>query len=615
MRNIYSAPDMTAHPGRIPPKADSPRILAPLMEGPQRVKYMCLVLLWVVLAAWFWRWWLQPEHIIGMGRYILVTLCILWLFFLQAYFIVLFLNGRKVVASFDDLGQPRIAMVVTKTPSEPFAMVKTTLEAMLAQDVPHDTWLADEDPQPDTIDWCRTHGVRISSRKGRDAYHRTEWPRRTRCKEGNLAFFYDNWGYDDYDFVSQLDADHVPQPSYLRELMKPFADPSIGYVSAPSICNANAVQSWAARARLYIEAMFHGALQAGYSGGWAPMCIGSHYAVRTRALRQIGGLGPELAEDHSTSLIMNANGWRGVHAMNAIAHGAGPGTLADMATQEFQWSRSLVTLLLQYTPRYLAGLPAHLKFQFVFSQMWYPIAALFLLAIYTMPVVALTFDVRYADVTYPGFIGHAVPATLALILLVWVARRDGFFRPHDAKILSWEKILFAAAQWPWMFWGCAVAVWDRLTGRFVDFRITPKGDAVEARLPLRFLVPYAAIALFCMWPILTVDNVTNAAGFYILSLLNAALNVALVVVIVWHHLKNAGIGALTQPLVLGAQIALCFGLVGLGMMALWMRGPESLYALMLGLDAMHVVETQHIVSGAGRAPPGEVKYVFKLGWD
>jgi len=615
MHSKYNTPDITIEPAQAPSKTDGPKVLAPLMEGRQRVKYICLVALWVVLAAWFWWWWFQPEHIIGIGRYILVTLCIFWLFFLQAYFIALFLNGRKVVASFDDLGQPRIAMIVTKTPSEPFSMVKTTLEAMLAQDVPHDTWLADEDPQPDTIAWCRAHGVRISSRKGREDYHRTQWPRRTRCKEGNLAFFYDNWGYDDYDFVSQLDADHVPQPSYLRELMKPFADPAIGYVSAPSICNSNAVQSWAARARLYIEAMFHGALQAGYSGGWAPMCIGSHYAVRTRALRQIGGLGPELAEDHSTSLIMNAKGWRGVHAMNAIANGAGPGTLADMATQEFQWSRSLVTLLLQYTPRYLAGLPAHLKFQFVFSQMWYPIAALFLLTIYTMPVAALTFDLRYADVTYPAFIGHAIPPTLALILLVWVARRDGFFRPCDAKILTWEKILFAAAQWPWMFWGCVVAIWDRLTGRFVDFRITPKGDAVEARLPLRILAPYAAIALFCLWPILTVDNVTNSAGFYILSLLNAALNIALVLVIVWHHVKNAGAKVLVRPLVLMAQAALCVALVGLGATALWMRGTESLYALMLGLDAMHVVETQHIVSGAGRAPPGEVKYVFKLGWD
>ena len=101
----------------------------------------------------------------------------------------------------------------------------------------------------------------------------------------------------------------------------------------------------------------HGSLQAGYNGGLAPLCIGSHYAVRTVALRQIGGLGPELAEDHSTTLLMNAFGWRGVHALDAIAFGYGPRTFADLVTQEFQWSRSLVTLLLQYSPKYVPNLP------------------------------------------------------------------------------------------------------------------------------------------------------------------------------------------------------------------------------------------------------------------
>ena len=36
--------------------------------------------------------------------------------------------------------------------------------------------------------------MRVSTREGVAAYHRPSWPRRTRCKEGNLAFFYDTWG-------------------------------------------------------------------------------------------------------------------------------------------------------------------------------------------------------------------------------------------------------------------------------------------------------------------------------------------------------------------------------------------------------------------------------------
>ncbi|MGO7755756.1 N-acetylglucosaminyltransferase, partial [Rhizobium ruizarguesonis] len=80
----------------------------------------------------------------------------------------------------------------------------------------------------------------------------------TRCKEGNLAYFYYHFCYARYDFVAQFDADHVPTPTYLLEVLRPFADPGIGYVSAPSICDENAGASWAARGRLYAEASLHG---------------------------------------------------------------------------------------------------------------------------------------------------------------------------------------------------------------------------------------------------------------------------------------------------------------------------------------------------------------------
>src|SRR5207302_7930091 len=131
-------------------------------------------------------------------------------------------------------------------------------------------------------------------------YHNPSWPRRAKCKEGNLAFFYEVLdGYGRYDFVVQLDADHVPDHTYLTEMVRPFINPAVGYVAAPSVCDANADVSWAARARLYAEAAWHGSVQAGSNDGYAPQCIGSHYAVRSTALRSIGGLGPELAEDFS----------------------------------------------------------------------------------------------------------------------------------------------------------------------------------------------------------------------------------------------------------------------------------------------------------------------------
>ena len=87
------------------------------------------------------------------------------------------------------------------------------------------------------------------------------------------------------------------------------------------------------------------------------MCIGSHYAVRTTALKEIGGLGPELAEDHSTTFLMNAHGWIGKHSIDAEAHGEGPATFADAMIQEFQWARSLAMISLNSRHCILAGFP------------------------------------------------------------------------------------------------------------------------------------------------------------------------------------------------------------------------------------------------------------------
>ena len=485
---------------------------------------------------------------------------------------------------------------------------------MLAQDYPHDTWLADEDPSAQTSAWCAANGVRISCRKGISDYHQTSWPRRTRCKEGNLAYFYDNWGYANYDIVSQLDADHVPQSGYLREMLRPFADPAVGYVSAPSICSSNERENWAARTRLYTEAAFHGILQAGYSNGYAPMCIGSHYAVRTNALKQIGGLGPELAEDHSTSLMMNAGGWRGVHALDAIAIGDGPATVADMVTQEFQWSRSLVTILLQYTPQYLSGLPVHLRAQFLFCQLLYPAFAITLGAMYILPIVAVLADIRFANVTYPQYIGYSAPAILALILIALMIRADGLFRPYRAKVLGWEKVLFVFLQWPWVAFGTIMAIRDKLRGEFVDFRITPKGDVSRGRVPFALVLVYVVLALGCILPVLLVDDVQTAQGFYLLTLFNGILYAAVVLVTVIRHLSENGgkfIGGMRDAVL---QFGVTAGLVMLIATALFSRAAESAHALAIGLEPLKIVEPLYNVAGAGSGPAGQIEYRFRLSW-
>ena len=181
----------------------------------QMATYAALCAAWAVAVMYFWVWWLDPAHFVGWVPFLFATIPLLWLHGLQLFFVYVLLHASRSAAPDPVPGQWRVAMIVTKTPSEPFEVLRRTLEAMLAQDYPHHTWLADEDPDPETRDWCSRHGVRISTRKGVTAYHQPVWPRRTRCKEGNLAYFYDFSADENYDIVSHVDADRVPRLEYL----------------------------------------------------------------------------------------------------------------------------------------------------------------------------------------------------------------------------------------------------------------------------------------------------------------------------------------------------------------------------------------------------------------
>ena len=581
--------------------------LTRILTGRRKAQYVSGVLIWLASLAFFWVWWLQPDHNIGTSSFVLLSALLAWTTLLPLYFVVIFANSLRPTGPLRIPRDTRVAMVVTKAPSEPFAVVAETLECMLSQDYPHDTWLADEDPSPVTIAWCESRGVRISTRKGREDCHRLTWPRRARCKEGNLAFFYDHYAYEDYDVVCQLDADHAPEPGYLREMLRPFADPKVGYVSAPSICDKNAAGSWAARGRLYAEASLHGALQAGYTAGGAPLCIGSHYAVRTAALRQIGGLGPELAEDHSTTMMFNAAGWRGVHALDAIAHGDGPNTFADLATQEFQWSRSLVTILLKYTPLFIGKLPARLKFQFLFAQLWYPIYATTMAIGFVLPIIALTFQIVFVNVAYPAFLLHFCPITIVLIVLGYQWRSYGVYRPRNAKVFSWELVAFIFARWPWMLLGSAMALLDWLTGRFVDFRVTPKGAADVGPPPMRSIAPYAVLSLASALPALLVSDAGSASGFYIFALANALVYATVFVIIVVQHARENGIGlvgAVRRPIV----AAVTLFLFGLPMLAASESGLKGLDSIAWGTRYFALTDVTFSVAGIGRTTTRTVKF-------
>ncbi|MBK3639104.1 glycosyltransferase [Streptomyces sp. MBT33] len=517
--------------------------LAPL----DRIMVSLLAVCWWTALVCFWEWWLRPEHRTGWAGFAVNSALLLYLSLMPLYFVVVMLRLRTLDTSVE-VPALRTAFVVTRAPSEPWPVARTTLTAMLRQRFPHeyDVWLCDEDPDEEILDWCAAHGVGMSCRRGVTAYHRDVWPRRTRCKEGNLAHFYDHWGYRDYDVVAQLDVDHVPHPDYLREVVRPFADPAVGYVAAPSVCDANARTSWSARGRLHREATFHGPMQLGHSDGLAPLCIGSHYAVRTRALRDIGGLGPELAEDFSTTFLLNSAGWQGAFAIDAEAHGDGPITFAAMVTQEFQWSRSLVVMLLGMLPRHLRRMSGRLRMRFAFALSYYPLLALTTTAGLLLPPIAAVTGHSWINVNYGGFLLRFWAMSFFLVMLTALLRRRGLLRPVDAPLLSWEGWLFGLTRWPYVAWGVLAALVQRVRPKKVVFKVTPKSRVGMERLPLRLVLPYLLITVVLSGAALVGELTGPAVGYVFLCLLGsvsyALVTLAVGVLHVRETARSQGVG-------------------------------------------------------------------------
>ena len=289
-------------------------------------------------------------------------------------------------------------------------------------------------------------------------------------------------------------------------------------------------------------------------------------------------------------------------------------TFADLVTQEFQWSRSLVTILLQYSPAYLRRLSPLLKFQFLFSQLWYPLSALVTAVMFALPIVALFGDINYVNVAYPIFLAHVAPISLIWIVIPWRLRAAGVNRPQDGKIVAWEMLLFILARWPWFFAGSLAGLRDWATASFVDFRVTPKGRSAASPVPMRVLAPYAVISAGSALSALAIGGVTQARGYYMFATCNALLYAVLTLAIVAAHSREVGVSLVGRSTKVVAPPLLAAMLFVAPVAASASRGADGLEALTFGAGRITFTESLYGVAGAGQGRVGVRRIRLAIYW-
>jgi hypothetical protein len=199
--------------------------------------------------------------------------------------------------------------------------------------------------------------------------------------------------------------------------------------------------------------------------------------------------------------------------------------------------------------------------------------------------------------------------SVVLVLLAFRWKRWGISRPHDAKVVSWEGIVFQLARWPWTLAGTITAFVDRCRGRVAEFRVTPKGSAPGAPLPLRVLTPYIVLSVASSVPVLLVGGNTEAQGFYIFCAVNALLYGLVVAAVALQHCREGErLPGVRAVFVTGSLSAL---LITASVSGLSLRGLSGLEGLTWGPGGFRVVQTTFSVAGAGQGAAGTRRLTFE----
>lgn len=165
--------------------------------------------------------------------------------------------------------------VFITTYDEPLGLVLRTAIAAKKIRYPHHTWILDDGDRPEFRLAARRIGVGYITRG-------PEWQGRPRlAKAGNInnALF-----RTDGEFFAVLDADQVPEPSFLDAVLGYFTDDRVAFVQTPQeFWNIGRRDPLGSRAEL-----FYGPIQQGKDGWDAAFFCGSNAVLRREAVMALG---------------------------------------------------------------------------------------------------------------------------------------------------------------------------------------------------------------------------------------------------------------------------------------------------------------------------------------
>jgi cellulose synthase (UDP-forming) len=191
----------------------------------------------------------------------------------------------------------------------------------------------DDSARDEVRELAERHGFRYRSRPDRGHFK----------KAGNLRYGFE---HSTGDVILVLDADFVPRPDALYELVPYLADERVGIVQSPQFFDATPQMNWLQRAAGATQVLFYRWVQPSRDRSDAAICVGTSALYRRRALERAGGFALiGHSEDVHTGVKLTRAGYVVRYVPVVVTKGLCPDTLDQFMTQQYRWCTGSMSLL------------------------------------------------------------------------------------------------------------------------------------------------------------------------------------------------------------------------------------------------------------------------------
>jgi len=355
----------------------------------------------------------------------------------------------------DELPDGRVAVFIT-TYDEPAEILIPVIDAAVALEADHETWVLDDGNRPEIEELAHRLGARYLAR-----------PDNRHAKAGNINHALE---VVDADFVAVLDADHVPHPKFLANTLPYLNDPALALVQTPqdfynedSFEHVNGRGGKRRRGAYTEQSLFYRVIQPAKNRWESAFWCGTGAVLRVEALRQVGGVATEsITEDLQTTIRLHRAGWKSRYHNEVLARGLAAPTAEEYQLQRRRWCIGAIqTLRIErpITDRSLTG-EQRLSYAVTIFAWFDAVRVLGLILLPALVLLTGAAPIAAPLGTFLAFFG------VTFLLQQWAMVRlgRGHLRPIASTIFDLARLQ-----------STLVALYMAFTGRKVGFAVTPKG--------------------------------------------------------------------------------------------------------------------------------------------